>query len=409
MKKRLLILLCILAFNIAMFAQIPWVQKASMNDPGRYVASCFSINGKGYVGLGQNVSGTKLYDFWEYDPTTNTWTSKGNYQGAGSYAATAFTINGKGYICLGADNSFVCHNDLWEYTPSTNSWLQKSSFPGTARYGASCFVLGDTAFIGTGSPGGPSYLTDMWMYVTSTDTWTQLQDFPGGARNHGTAFSFMNNGYLGTGLNDSGSATNDIWKYNRATNTWTNITNLPGPARMGVLSAVYQNRIYFGTGNDLSNRYNDFYEYFPATNTWSASISSVSAFTVRYAGICFSANNLIYVGTGSSISSTAGYLPDLWSFDPTYHDGINDLNISIKFDLNVYPNPTNDQITINFPDYTAKSNSQYSIYSIDGKMLTGQPITAISTDVSILDYPAGVYFIKVTNNTSVVVEKIVKE
>ena len=84
-------------------------------------------------------------------------------------------------------------------------------------------------------------------------------------------------------------------------------------------------------------------------------------------------------------------------------------NISIKFDLNVYPNPTNDQITINFPDYTAKSNSQYSIYSIDGKLLTGQPITAISTDVSILDYPAGVYFIKVKDEQTIIIKKFIKQ
>lgn len=51
-----------------------WTQKADFAGASRFQAVGFSIDGKGYIGTGSDVS--RKRDFWEYDPSTDTWDRK---------------------------------------------------------------------------------------------------------------------------------------------------------------------------------------------------------------------------------------------------------------------------------------------------------------------------------------------
>lgn len=399
MKKILLTLINIIIIEASLLAQNSWTQRSCMYNFGRYAAICFTINGKAYAGLGQIPDGTKVYDFWEYDPSANTWTKKADYPGGGSYAATAFAINGKGYVCLGANNSGICQNDLWEYTPGSNIWQRKSGFPGTARYGASCFVIGDTAFVGTGSYGyGNNYLYDMWMYVPGSNSWSQKADFPGNNRSHATAFAIGKYGYLGTGLSNSTTATNDIWRYSKSNDSWTGIPDLPGFPRMGVTSFVINNKAFLGTGFNFNSDLNDFYEYDPATNSWSSPLNIPVDVRERHAAIGFSINNIGYLGTGYSEN---GLLPDLWAFAPNFYIIENHYNIYFK----LYPNPVTKVLNIE----TSETEGEITLYNLKGQELFKQPIIGHQVQIDIKNLSNGVYFVKLVNGTISDIRKIIKQ
>ena len=101
-----------------------WTQKADFGGTSRFQATGFSINGKGYIGTGTDLS--KKRDFWEYDPSTDTWSQKADFGGTARNLAVGFSIGTKGYIGTGADLSD--RKDFWEYDPTTNAWTQKSRF-----------------------------------------------------------------------------------------------------------------------------------------------------------------------------------------------------------------------------------------------------------------------------------------
>ncbi len=314
MKNLISLLSFSLIINISAFSQKVWNQKTDITGVTRNSCIAFSINGKGYLGLGQNSSSTKIYDFYEYDPSSNTWTQKANYPGGGSFASSAFVINGKGYVCLGANNAGTPQKDLWEYTPSTNSWAAKATFPGAARYGASWFVINDTAFVITGSPGGTPYLSDVWMYVPATNAWTQKAGFTGGARAHGAGFTVDGVGYFGTGINSSATPTKDVWKYNKAKDTWSRITDVSIGAITGAIAFEIDKKGYLGTGYDLTNYFKDIYQYDASANTWTKLDSIPSSISVRGGSVSFLINKTIYIGTGYSVGGAS--LKDLWSFTP---------------------------------------------------------------------------------------------
>jgi len=95
-----------------------WVQIA--NYPGAAVANAvaFSINGKVYVGMGQNS--TQKNDLWEYDPTTNKWTGKKDFPGTTN--GVFFVINNEAYVI---DQQ---SNNVWQYDPIADNWTQKATF-----------------------------------------------------------------------------------------------------------------------------------------------------------------------------------------------------------------------------------------------------------------------------------------
>jgi N-acetylneuraminic acid mutarotase len=105
----------------------------------------FSIDGKGYIGTGEDLNNV-FNDFWEYDPSTDAWTEKANVGGTARWAAVGFSIGSKGYIGTGSGT----HEDFWEYDPGIDTWTQKANFGGGGRYSATGFSIGSKGYMGTG-------------------------------------------------------------------------------------------------------------------------------------------------------------------------------------------------------------------------------------------------------------------
>lgn len=144
-------------------------------DLGRKNATTFVINGTAYVGTGTTLTGD-LKDFWAYDPQRDQWTLTEAFPGDPRRDAIGFSLNGKGYIGMGylVENSTYLA-DLWEFNPNGavgKKWRSRTPLLGGGRSSAASFVIGNKAYVG----GGRSITiknnelkfilySDFWMYT----------------------------------------------------------------------------------------------------------------------------------------------------------------------------------------------------------------------------------------------------
>lgn len=244
-----------------------WTQKANLPASVRRNAIGFCIGSKGYVGTGidsaEAFNGTRLKDFWEYNPVTNTWTAKADYPGGGGngvYFATAFALDNKGFVVCGKIGADSYIDDVWEYKPLIDTWLQLADFPGGQRYQLSSFVVGIKAFVGIGADYN-TYLDDIWEYNPGNGAWTRMNDFPGGHRGSASTFTLGERGFICLGT-DGGLKT-DLWEYNPYTDLWTARASYGGSARKSAGAFTLYGKAYVGTGDGYSGKKASMYEYTP--------------------------------------------------------------------------------------------------------------------------------------------------
>jgi N-acetylneuraminic acid mutarotase len=98
-----------------------WKQRRSMPDNGRENAVSLSINNRFFVGTGRHFAGNLTgggvkSDMLEYDILRDVWYERGSIPQSGRENAVAFTINGKGYIGFGENDTDIL-NDFWCFEP----------------------------------------------------------------------------------------------------------------------------------------------------------------------------------------------------------------------------------------------------------------------------------------------------
>jgi len=98
-----------------------WTQRTSMPDNGRVNGVSVNINNRFFVSTGRhwggNLTGGHLIaDIVEYDVTRNSWYERGNIPDGGRENAVSFVINGKGYIGQGENDTSI-FNDFWSFEP----------------------------------------------------------------------------------------------------------------------------------------------------------------------------------------------------------------------------------------------------------------------------------------------------
>ena len=222
-------------------------------------------------------------------------------------------------------------NDLWKYNPATNQWAWIGGSNVSGAYG----VYGTQGIVAsTNIPGARSGGT------TWRDAGGNLWMFGGLGHND------SNTGYL-----------NDMWEYNPDTNQWvwqsgSKLVDTPGiygikgvaghintpGSRIGATSWTDASGSLwlFGGVNPIGRRYNDLWKYNPNTNQW-AWISGESTMNVtgsygvqgvanatnqpgsRYDSVSWVDNNgdfWVFGGLGDDANGSAGWLNDLWKYDP---------------------------------------------------------------------------------------------
>ena len=284
-----------------------WQSKAG--GYGNISQFAFSINGKGYFGLGPASP-----EVWEYDAALDVWTQKADFPGALRNGTASFATTSKGYVGTGTTSDFfgTWLNDFWEFDPVANSWTARATFPGGVRYNGTGFSIGAKGYIGMGYNG--SYLNDLWEYDPASDTWTAKANLPSAGREGPFSFSAAGMGYVGTGKTDFfGPWTNDFWQYNPGTDSWVRKADFTTLPRWGATGGAIGNRGFAGGGYDNVGFVflNDFWEYDPASDTWIQRANLGGG--VRSGGQTFSIGGKLFLGMGGNPSQ----LFDLWEYTPT--------------------------------------------------------------------------------------------
>ena len=394
----------ILSFSIGILctrflcAQGTWIQKANFLGVNRVGAIGFSVGNKGYIGTGHD--GYIFYkDFWEWNPLTNTWTQKADFAGTAREAAIGFSIGTKGYIGTGIDNfpeKSPPHytKDFWEWDQSTNTWNNKSDFPGGERASAAGFSIGTKGYIGTGEMYN-TYVNDFWEWDQVTDSWSKKADLPASARHEAIGFSISNFGYIGTGEgnNPSSPFLQDFWEWNQLTNTWTKKANFISE-RAGAMGFSIGNKGYVGTGERYSQVLScttDFWEWDQTNDIW----KKVADFggQIRMGAIGFSIGQKGYLGLGINLGTIYN---DFWEYTPSSEStGMNEIKNNI--DLNIFPNPSSNKVTINFSS-SVKDKLQLKITNSLGEIIYSESKKDFSGEyVNTFDLsqqPKGVYFLE---------------
>lgn len=109
--------------------------------------------------------------------------------------------------------------------------------------------------------------------ITKADwSWVQKAGFPGIPRHRACAFAIGEKGYIGLGHINSGSlsiAYDDWWEYDPATNSWTQKANYPAGPRFGNFCFGFNDCAYVGGGAIQSwGAAYEFFKFEPVSNTW---------------------------------------------------------------------------------------------------------------------------------------------
>lgn len=377
MKKSLL-LSCLI--SMASLGQTQWIQKANVPD-NLCNAVGFAIGNNGYLGCGWNPMAVK--NFYKYNSLTNTWTQIGSFPGNNIGYSEGFAINGKGYVAIGQSTTSIA--DVWEFDPATSNWTQKASFPIGGRTEAASFVIGNKAYIVSGSGPTRIYNNDLYEFDPAANTWTQKASVPAPGGWGRAGFSIGNMGYLCTGT-DSLNSSLSLYEYDPANNSWTQKANFPGIGRMRGTSFSVNGKGYVGGGIDPINgtvSLTDFYEYNPASNTWTT-IASLTP-KPRQSAVSLIINGSAYVGTGGDIG--APYYNDFWQLSiKTVTAGVGE-NETAECLQRLHEN-------LFLPDGSSCDVKSIEIFDVSGKMAVSLQSTE-ELNNTFMQLQAGIYLVRI--------------
>lgn len=285
-----------------------WKRLNNFPGPWRSFPVCFSLNNKGYVGLGYGTAGS-LKDFWEFDPSTNQWKQLPDFPGEARSAAFQFVIGNKSYIGGGCRDNPVTEyavtgfDDLWEFDPATTTWKRLADVPqnSTLAYdavGTYSFSLGGFGFVGGGRISfGINYA--IFKYDPAANTWS----FDGEQKDQynelngvifGSCFTLGDTAYIGTGMKDFRPAeTSDrFFKYEYKTKKWERGW-FPGQKKVYGFGTSNSNTGLIGLGEQTQ-------EIWQMTGQfrWKA-VSRCPDFYLNKGGMVFTIGNKTYIGLGT--------------------------------------------------------------------------------------------------------------
>ena len=84
-------------------------------------------------------------------------------------------------------------------------------------------------------------------------------------------------------------------------------------------------------------------------------------------------------------------------------------NLRADINMSVFPNPTTDLVTIDFPSSEGYGNVKISVTDFSGKVLQTENFAGDIEQINFLNYAVGVYFISVLENNQLIKSfKIIK-
>ncbi len=344
-----------------------WNQKASIPAEGRHRTTGFSIGNKGYIGLGHYNSGplgnVAKADIWEYSPADDSWTQKADYGGGATYGATAFTIGNRAYVGAHVYGS----QEFYEFNPQSNTWSIIAPCPGGSSDHPSFTVNDRGYFIGTNA---------LYEYEPTFNTWITHGSTPVSVWSWDKAFSVDGKGYL---LTDNG-----FFEYKPSTDNWAMRAQFPGEAVGGWSCFGINGKGYVATGyiSFLNPTSRQTWQYDPQVNEWHQ-LADLPGSTRRFSA-SFKIGNKGYLGTGTNGTN----LKDFWEFDETLVAEEN----SHQVNLTVFPNPTVDDLFIQFSDFIFTDIITIDIYNQSGEIVLQQNLNQANNKIELKHLSKGIYF-----------------
>ena len=128
-------------------ADFPQLPRAPLPEAPGTLAT-FTVDNVGYV---VNQSPGQPVHLWAYNPHTDSWRQRANFPGTSRSRGVGFSLNGKGYYGLGAavtDQAGL--RDLWRYDPTTNEWQYATQYPGQGNRYLAVLSATDRVYLGWG-------------------------------------------------------------------------------------------------------------------------------------------------------------------------------------------------------------------------------------------------------------------
>ncbi len=308
-----------------------WHSIGNHGNKRRHDGVGFSINGKGYFGLGleldfcnagQTSPVDTLGDFWMYDPTSNSATEIPSIISQ-RHGAVSFVINDDvAFVGLGRGINNTIFNDFHKYNPNNNSWQPIEDLPGVARLGAYAFVIDQTAYVGGGVDVSGQLLDDFYSFSASSETWEPNGTIGGPLRKGGVAFSIEGKGYLTLGADANGGPLLSTYCYEPGVG-WAVLSNteFPGEGREEAVVFVIDDVAFIGLGRYYiggnANTLDDLWTF--DGSDWYSAATFGGAF--RHGAVAFAINGTGYVGTGLAENASVINLycvgfSDFWLYKP---------------------------------------------------------------------------------------------
>lgn len=274
-------------------------------------ATSFSLNGKGFVLGGRNLS-TKFAALWEYDPATDTWTQKKDFPGGKRAFMASFVIDSSAYAGLGVDALFGYPKSFFRYNPNEDNWYPIPNYPGSGREKSGAFSIDKKGYVGAGSNGGTIY-ADFWKYDALANQWSSVPSLSTG-RVSPVAFSLGNIGYLGFGYYGN-TDLSDFYRIQEG-GIWVSLGTYPVvSAYSSPLVGTATTQRGYALGTFFENSFVDhFYEFDPVTDTWTVKTYIPMEGSQRSNGVLFAIDDKVYVGLGESYSVT--YYSSVYEYTP---------------------------------------------------------------------------------------------
>ena len=149
-------------------------------------------------------------------------------------------------------------------------------------------------------------------FQLQAQVWEQVSSIPGSfsESHHSFAFSLDGMGYIVTGNSEFG-VRDDFYQYNPSTDSWTALAPFPGGGRGFAIGDTLDGKAYFGFGTDGGTRLNDLWVFDPADMSWTELASCPCEARIHPALVA--QKGKVFVGMGGGIDS--GNMNDWWVYD----------------------------------------------------------------------------------------------
>jgi N-acetylneuraminic acid mutarotase len=396
MKKIFTLLFLLAFFNV--HGQNTWVSKGDLTN-GLSYSACFTLGDYGYL-----VGGSNDNDFtnstWEYDVSNDVWTQVANLGVTSRFGGIGFSVNGKGFAGMGVDINDNILTDLHEYNPFANTWSSKTNIP-QGRFAAAVMVEGNRVFVASGCNDiiNLTVLKDVWEYNEANDTWSSRSPLPGSARYAASGFSCNGACYLFGGASaDADTIFNELWLYNPSSDAWLQQNSLPSGPLGGTVGFNIGSFGFIGTGLDLFFSYNEFWQYDCINDSW-IPVASLPG-DPRDGAFCFVINNKAYVGGG--VDDNVDVLSDVYEYTPDSGViSVNEINYS-DINISLSPNPAITNLKFKIESSIQLTNSTIRIYNLTGSLVQLIKLKSNETMINVESLHSGMYFYSISTEEKII-------